>query len=372
MCQIKKVTLHHIRMNLKNPFTTSYGSYTERDLIITEIQDNDGIIGWGEGVAFSTPWYTEETVKTSWHMMEDFLIPFLFNKKINHPSELVQRYAIIKRNQMAKAAIEQAVWDLYAKKQNKSLSNVIGGSRKAIEAGVAIGIQPKDTLLKTIEERLEEGYKRLKVKIKPDQDYKLLKDIRTAFPNVPLMADANSAYSLADMDRLKSLDEFQLMMIEQPLASDDIIDHARLQSELKTPICLDESIVTYADARKAIEIGSCQVINIKIGRVGGITEAKRIHDLCQQKGVPVWCGGMLETGIGRAHNIALASLPNFQLPGDISASSRYWYEDIVYPEFHVEDGMISVPNQPGIGVTVDRQKLQKYTVSKKTFVNQDA
>lgn len=363
--KIKRITLHLIKMNLVSPFSTSLGTVTERESILIEAEDSNGMTGWGEAVAFSTPWYTEETVKTCWHILEDLLIPSVLGKTLSHPEELQPIFAKLKRNNMAKAGLEGAVWDLYAKNLNQSLSASIGGSRESIEAGVVVGIDDPDALIGKISAYLEEGYKRVKIKIKPGHDYDLLEKIRNHFPDLPLMADANSAYTLEDIPRLKALDEFKLMMIEQPLASDDIIDHAILQSELETPICLDESIISYEDARKAIQLGSCRVINIKLGRVGGILEAIKIHDLCRGKGIPVWCGGMLETGISRAHNIAIASLPQFTIPGDISSSSRYWKEDVILPEVKVESGRIKVPAGPGIGFDINREVLKKHTLASK-------
>lgn len=365
--EIEEITLHQIKMKLKTPFETSYGVYTNREFIIVEMKDQEGTVGWGECVAFSEPWYTEETIKTSWHMMEDFFIPLLFKSEIKHPSEISKVFSVFKRNNMAKAALEQAAWDLYAKQNKVSLSKLLGGTQAKIKSGVAVGLQPISELISTIEKYIEDGYQRVKLKIKPGQEYDLIKEVRQAFPDLQIMVDANSAYTFDDLEKLKALDEFNLLMIEQPLASDDIVDHRRLQQELTTPICLDESIVTYDDARKAIELSSCKVINVKMGRVGGLYEAKRIHDLCKEKGVSVWCGGMLETGIGRAHNIALASLEHFTIPGDISASSRYWEEDIINPEVVVDNGFIDVPNLPGIGYTVDYKKLEKYQEATKTF-----
>ncbi|MFS0864437.1 o-succinylbenzoate synthase [Fredinandcohnia sp. 179-A 10B2 NHS] len=364
---IKKVTLHLIEQSLLSPFVTSMGSVNVRESIIVEVEDDEGTVGWGEVVAFSTPWYTEETIKTTWHMLEDFILPSLLQTTIEHPATFQSISQNIKRNNMAKASVETAIWDLYAKKQNLPLSDVIGGTREKIDSGVVVSIHTIDQVLRKIESHLEEGYKRIKIKIKPGQDVKLLSQIRKEFPTVPLMADANSAYTLNDIARLKSLDEFELMMIEQPLGADDIVDHATLQQEITTPVCLDESIVTLDDARKAIELGSCQMINIKIGRVGGLSEAIQIHNLCKEKNVPVWCGGMLETGISRAHNIALASLANFTIPGDISASSRYWEKDIINPSVIVENGTIKVPREPGIGYEVNREHLRKITKVSKTF-----
>jgi O-succinylbenzoate synthase len=367
--RVKEMTLRHMRMRLKFPFTTSFGTLQDRDFILLEAKDENGNSGWGESVAFHSPWYSEETMKTNWHVLEDFLIPALLDQEIQHPDEVSEIFSNIRKNNMAKSTLEGAVWDLYSQEKGISLASALGGEKSKIEVGISIGIQDTvDDLLRLIERHVEEGYKRIKVKIKPGWDVDVMKAIRKAFPDVPLMADANSAYTLRDMDTLKALDEFHLMMIEQPLSSDDIVDHAQLQKEIKTPVCLDESIHSYEDARKAIELGSCKIINIKIGRVGGLTESKRIHDLCQSHNIPVWCGGMLESGIGRAHNVALTTLPNFTLPGDTAASSRYWEKDIIKPEVTVKDGYITVPETPGIGYEPDLEAIESFTVEKKTYL----
>ena len=366
--RLVEVTMHELIMQMKTPFTTSLGSMQDKRFLVLEAKDESGVIGWGEGVAFEEPSYTEETFKTSRHMLEDFLIPALLGTELKHPDEVFEMFRSIRRNNMAKAAIEGAVWDIYAQLMNQPLANVIGGSQGKIEVGISIGLQPTDEqLIQTIKHYIDEGYKRIKVKIKPGKDIELLHTIRQAFPTIPLMADANSAYTLEDMERLKKLDEFNLMMIEQPLAHDDIVDHALLQKQIKTPICLDESITSLEDTRKAIQLGSCGVINIKIARVGGISEAKRIHDYCMEHHIPVWCGGMLEAGIGRAQNVALTSLANFTMPGDTAASSRYWYEDIISPEVTVENGYIKVPQKQGLGYEVNRALIEKYSVNKTTY-----
>ena len=365
---VRKVILHNMVMTLKNPFTTSFGTFLDKEFFVIEMEDETGASGFGESVAFSSPWYSEETVETNKHIMGQFLIPLLLESPIEHPDEVSIRFKPIRRNNMAKSALENAVWDLYAKRNNNPLYKELGGVKQQIDVGISIGIQPtaKD-LVHVIEEFVNEGYKRMKVKIKPGADYEMLKEVRRHFPDILLMADANSAYTLDDLDTFKKLDELNLMMIEQPLAHDDIIDHAKLQSVLATPICLDESIHSIEDARKAIELGSCKIINIKIGRVGGITESKKIHDYCSQQGIAVWCGGMLESGIGRAHNIALTTLPQFILPGDTASSSRYWEKDIIEPEVFVEKGVIHVPNKPGIGYDVNRQVLESFRVDKTVF-----
>ncbi|WP_121663154.1 o-succinylbenzoate synthase [Metabacillus litoralis] len=363
MIKVEKVTLYHITQKLKVPFTSSIGYVSDRDSIIVEVIDCDGVSGWGEVVAFSTPWYTEETISTCFHLLKDILIPLVISEPFEHPDELQEIFKRIKRNQMAKASLEGAIWDLYAKKKNISLSTALGGVRNEIECGVVVGISSLSNMIEQITRYNEEGYKRFKIKISPDQDMKIVEEIRKRFPDLPLMADANSSYTLKDVERLKELDQFGLMMIEQPLAADDIIDHAKLQEKLSTPICLDESITTSEDARKAIELGSCQVINIKPGRVGGLTESKKIHDLCLKNDIPVWCGGMLETSISRAHNLALASLANFTIPGDISSSSRYWEQDIVDPEIKSVAGKISLQNGLGIGFDVKKDMIKELATS---------
>lgn len=365
---IKEVMIRHLKMQLNSPFSTSFGTITDKEFLLLEVKDELGRIGWGESVAFVAPWYTEETLKTTWHMLEDFLIPLILNKEIKHPDEVGRLFATVRKNYMAKSAIEGAVWDLYAQSKNQSLTEALGGNKDKIEVGISIGIQPTiEQQIAVVNQAIKDGYKRIKVKIKPGWDVNVIRALREEFPNLPMMADANSAYTLNDVDLLKELDKYNLMMIEQPLAHDDIIDHAILQKQIKTPICLDESIQSLEDARKAIELGSCKIINIKIGRVGGISEAKRIHDYCEDKGIPVWCGGMLESGIGRAHNIALTTLSNFSLPGDTAGSSHYWKRDIIQPEVIVEDGYINVPKKSGIGYEPDLEVIHHYTVSSKVY-----
>ncbi|MDM5250621.1 MULTISPECIES: o-succinylbenzoate synthase [unclassified Lysinibacillus] len=366
--KLEQITVRHIKMPMKAPFSTSFGTIDEKEFLLIEAIDQSGTVGWGEAVAFVAPWYTEETLKTTWHMLEDFLIPILLHKEIGHPDEVSTLFSSIRRNCMAKASIEGAMWDIYAQQTEQSLAQALGGDKERIEVGVSVGIQSStEALIELLKGHVNKGYKRVKVKIKPGHDVEVIRAIRAEMPDLPLMVDANSAYTLNDMNVLQQLDAFNLLMIEQPLAVDDIVDHAKLQRKLKTPICLDESITSYEDARKAIELGSCGVINIKIGRVGGLTEAKRIHDLCKENNIPVWCGGMLEAGIGRAHNIALTSLANFILPGDTAGSSHYWYEDIISPEVFVEDGYIHVPQTIGIGYTPNMQVIDKLTFNKKVY-----
>ncbi|MDY0407583.1 o-succinylbenzoate synthase [Virgibacillus soli] len=365
---IQKIVLHKLKMRLNKPFSTSFGTINDKEFFIIEAIDDEGNHGFGESVAFTTPWYTEETTETCFHILQNFLIPLLRENKITHPNDISQLFSVIKRNNMAKAAIEGAIWDLHAKRQGISLAQALGGKREWIDVGVAIGIQPtmKD-LLHTIERHMEAGFKRIKLKIKPGQDIEVLREVRQAFPYVPIMADANSAYTLKDIALLKELDAFDLMMVEQPLAHDDIVDHATLQRKINTPICLDESIHSFDDVRHAIALGSCKIINIKTGRVGGLTEAVRIHDLCRDNEIPVWCGGMLEAGVGRVQNIALAALAQFTLPADMAGSAHYWEKDIIFPEVVVEDGRVKVPDRPGIGYEIDRNALEQFTVQKMEF-----
>lgn len=366
--KIVNITIRQLKMKLKEPFTTSFGTFIDRDFLVLEAQDQDGTIGWGESVAFHSPWYNEETLQTNWHMLEDFLIPLLLNKEIHHPDEVSELFAPIRKNNMAKSTIEGAVWDIYAQQTNQSLASALGGTRDKIEVGISIGIQQSiEELVELVDGYVKEGYKRIKVKIKPGWDMEVMRILRDTFPDVAMMADANSAYRLEDAELLKQLDAFNLTMIEQPLASDDIIDHTQLQKMLETPICLDESIHSLEDARKAVELGSTKIINIKIGRVGGLTEAKKIHDYCEANDIPVWCGGMLESGIGRAHNVALTTLSNFTLPGDTASSNRYWDKDIIKPEVVSKNGYINVPQAAGIGYEIDREAVESFTVVKKHY-----
>lgn len=366
--KIEKITLRRLHMTMKTPFTTSFGTMQKKDFLLASVTDEKGNEGWGESVGFTYPWYSEETTETIIHMLQDFLIPEVLGKTIEHPEQLNERFQIVRKNHMAKSTLEGAVWDLYAKRQGITLAEALGGKRKQIEVGISIGIEENvDDLLSNIRKFLAEGYKRIKVKIKPGYDVEVIRLIREEFPDVPLMADANSAYTLDDAELLKQLDEFNLMMIEQPLAYDDIIDHAELQKQISTPICLDESIHSFEDARKAVELGSCKIINIKIGRVGGLLEAKKIHDYCYENGIDVWCGGMLESGIGRAHNVALTTLPGFSMPGDTAGSSRYFEKDVITPEVVAEDGLITVPEADGIGYDADLAAIDSYTVDRWDF-----
>lgn len=366
--KIVRVVLRHLSMKLKAPFTTSFGTTTEKQFLLVEAYDEAGNVGYGESTAMLDPFYNEETLKTNHHLLRDYLIPLVLGKDLAHPDDCINLFLPVRRNMMAKAALEGAIWDLYAKRENLSLSRAIGGEKTSIAVGVSIGIQPDiPAMLKQVEGFLAEGYQRMKVKIKPGFDIDVIAAIRKEFGQIPLMADANSAYTLADSERLKQLDQFDLMMIEQPLAHDDIVDHALLQRQMNTPICLDESIHTVDDARKALDLGSCRIINIKVGRVGGLSLSRQIHDLCLEQSIPVWCGGMLESGVGRAHNVAITTLPGFTLPGDTSGSNRYWYEDIIEPEVVVKNGFIEVPATPGIGYQVNQKKLDAVTQASESY-----
>lgn len=365
---VDRIELYHIKMKLVSPFVTSMGAETDEEHIIIKV-DGEGITGWGECVAAANPFYTYETVQTAWHILSDFLIPGILVKKFDTIDEAISTWEKVRGHNMAKAGLEAALWDMFAKSKSISLSKMLGGVRDKIDAGVSIGIQSSaNELIKKVESYLDEGYKRIKIKIQPENDLRLIEAVRKEFPNILLQVDANSAYTINDVIIFKAMDEFNLLLIEQPLGYDDIYQHAKLQREIETPICLDESIRSRDDTRTAIELESCKIINIKPGRVGGFTEAKLIHDYCTSKNIPVWHGGMLESGIGRAGNVALASLPNFTLPGDISASKRYFKSDIVEPEFVLnEDGTMNVPSKPGIGVEVNLEILEKVTVRKEVF-----
>ena len=366
--RIERVELFVVRLPLKRAYETSGSRETHQTRVIARVE-SEGAVGWGESVAPELPWYSGETPKTVWYALDEIMIPALLAADLHQPEDTERILAWIREHRMAKATLEMAIWDLFAKRDGRSLSKLIGGTRDRILCGVAIGIQPSiEDLLATIRRELSAGYQRVKVKIKPGWDGSVAQAIRDAFPDLPFMLDANSAYTLADAPLFKRIDAFAPTMIEQPLAHDDIVDHATLQREIKTPICLDESIHTGDDARKAIELGATRVINIKAGRVGGLTSARRIHDVCREAGVPVWCGGMLEMGIGRAHNVHLASLPNFSLPGDVSASERYFATEIIGEPFTVQpDGTMRVPTGPGIGVTVLEKVIRKMAVQTKEY-----
>jgi O-succinylbenzoate synthase len=353
-------------MPLVHFFETSFGRTTERRIILVTVHA-DGLEGWGECVADEHPFYNSESTETAWYVLEKYLAPAVVGREIATGGDVTKLLPGVRRHRMAKGALENAVWDAEAAEKDTSLWKLLGGSRTQLPCGVSIGIQDSpEQLLEKIETELNSGYQRIKLKCKPGWDVNILERVRGRFPNITLTVDANSAYTTKDFDHLQSFDRFNLLMIEQPLWSDDFYFHARLQKQLKTAICLDEAIHHARDAQAAIELGACRIINIKVGRVGGFSEAIKVHDVCQQNQIPVWCGGMLETGIGRAHNIALSTLPNFTLPGDVSASARYWKEDIIEPEVTVSaKGLIDFdPAKAGRGYEVKKDLIEKLTVRK--------
>jgi len=367
--KIEKIALRQIRMPLVHFFETSFGRTYERQIVLVEAL-SEGVSGWGEITCGEKPFYNEEWTDSAWMIVRDYVAPRVAGKDLGGPEEVAPLTAHIRGHRMARGGVEAAVWDLAARQAGVPLWKQIGGgARKEIACGVSIGIQDSvGQLLDKIRTELDAGYQRIKIKIKPGWDIGVVRQVRERFPSIKLMADANSAYTLADADHLRKLDDFYLMMIEQPLAHDDIIDHAVLQARLRTPICLDECIRSARHAEQAIRLRACGIINIKLGRVGGFLEARRIHDATMEAGLPVWCGGMLESGIGRAHNIALSTLPNFVLPGDVSASRRYWARDIITPPVEVTPrGTIVVGDQPGFGYDIDREFLDSITVRQETL-----
>lgn len=366
--RLTRVTLRELRMNLIAPFETSFGRTTERRILLAETEV-DGATGWGEVVASENPFYSPETIETEWHIIRDFVWPMLKAKEFASAADVDGLLHHIRGHNMAKGGVEAAIWDAEARLKGVPLWKLLGGDKAEIACGVSIGIKPTaDELLEAIEKEILAGYQRIKVKIKPGWDVDVLAKIRDRFPRIKLMADANSAYTLTDLPTLRQMERFYLMMIEQPLGWDDIYSHVELQKQLETPICLDECIFTEGQARAAVELGACRIINIKLGRVGGHSVARRMQEYCRQRSIPVWCGGMLESGIGRAHNIAMSTLPGFSLPGDVSASKRYWEEDIIDPEVEVtREGTIRVPTAPGIGFEPRRDRIETLTVRKEVL-----
>src|SRR6266404_1219454 len=363
--QVRGMTLQEIRMKLVAPFETSMERTEARRILLVQA-DVDGVTGWGECVAGESPYYSPETTDTAWLVLRDFLWPMVKGKEFASAGEVWSLLRRVRGHNMAKASLETAVWDAEAKQKGIPLAKLIGGVREKIASGVSIGIKESlDELATAVQKELAAGYQRIKIKIKPGKDLEQVRRLRQDFPRIKLIVDANSAYTLNDWPLLKQLEGFYLMMIEQPLGWDDLYSHVELQKKLDTPICLDECIHTEEHARAAVELGACKIMNIKLGRIGGHTVARRIHDLCQRHGIPVWCGGMLESGIGRAHNIALSTLPSFTLPGDVAASKRYWEEDIIHPEVIVTpQGTIRVPTCPGIGFEPRLDRIDKLTVRK--------
>ncbi len=366
LVKIKSIELIEINLPLVHFFETSFGRTYNRRIILCRVEDEDGNEGWGECTAGETPSYSEEWTDSCWEVLEKILAPMVIGKYLKDASEVWNLMRKVRGNRMSKAAVETAVWDLEAKKLNVPLWKHLGGVRNEIDCGVSIGIQDSvEKLLEKIQTEIDAGYKRIKIKIAPGWDFDIVKKVRETFGETLLMADANSAYTLDDIDLFKRLNAFCLMMFEQPLSHSDIFDHAKLQAEINTPICLDESIKSPADARQAIEMKACQIINVKLGRVGGHFQAKLVEEICRKSNIPVWCGGMLESGIGRSHNIAMSTLAGFTLPGDVSASKRYWFEDIIEPEVSVtKKGTIIAPENAGIGFEVKRVRIDNLTVRK--------
>jgi O-succinylbenzoate synthase len=366
---IQSIELREIRLPLIHFFETSFGRTTERRIILARVTDADGAEGWGECTAGEGPFYSEEWTDSCWVTLNEFLAPMVIGKEIDSASKAFGLMKPVRGHRMAKATIENACWDLEAKKLGAPLWKHLGGSQPEISCGVSIGIQDSpEILLEKIRKEVDAGYQRIKIKIKPGWDVRIVEQVRKEFPDIRLMGDANSAYTLADVPLFQELDKYNLMMLEQPLSHDDIFDHAQLQKQIKTAVCLDESIHSAEDAQHAIELGSCRIINVKLGRVGGHSEAKRIEAVTRAHDIAVWCGGMLESGVGRAHNIAMSTLAGFTLPGDVSASKRYWSEDIIEPAVVVSDkGTITPPEGPGIGFNLNMPRIDSLTVRKETI-----
>ena len=366
---ISRIELREINLPLIHFFETSFGRTTTRRIILVRVADRDGAEGWGECTAGEGPFYSEEWAETAWPTLKEFLAPMVVGKQVEDAPSVFELMRKVRGHRMAKAAIETACWDLEARRLGQPLWRHLGGVQDEIACGVSIGIQESpDALLEKIDREVSAGYQRIKIKIKPGWDIDIVRQVRERFPQIRLSGDANSAYSLNDVDLFRRLDEFNLMMLEQPLAHDDMFDHAELQKMISTPLCLDESIKTPADAEHAIGLGACRIINVKLGRVGGHAEAKRVEAIAREKGIPVWCGGMLESGIGRAHNIAMSTLAGFTLPGDVSASARYWHEDVIDPPVTVTPaGTIKAPDKPGIGFEVNQARIDRLTVRSETI-----
>jgi len=364
MLKIKSVELTEINLPLVHFFETSFGRTYERRIILVRVRDADGAEGWGEITCGETPGYSDEWTDSAWETAEKILAPMVVGREVESAADVWDLMKWVRGHRMAKSGIETACWDLEAKKLRVPLWRHLGGVNQVIECGVSIGIQDSiEQLIDKIRTELDAGYKRIKIKISPRWDYDVIKAVRAEFGDILLMGDANSAYTLADIDLLKSLEEFNLMMLEQPLPYDDIVDHAKLQAQLNTPVCLDEPIKSPEDARKAIELKSGRIINLKNGRVGGHSQSKQVEKICREAGMPVWCGGMLESGIGRAHNIAISTLAGYTMPGDVSASKRYWHEDIIDPAVEVsENGTITAPEGPGIGFQINRTRIDRVKV----------
>jgi len=359
--QIRSIELTEINLPLVQFFETSFGRTYKRRIILVRVEDTDGADGWGEVTCGEVPGYSDEWTDSAWVTAEKILAPMVVGKEVDSAADVFNLMKPARGHRMAKSGIETACWDLEAKKLGVPLWRHLGGVNSTIDCGVSIGIQDSvEQLLEKIRTELEAGYQRIKIKIAPHWDYGVIKAVRAEFGDILLMGDANSAYTLKDIDKLRSLDEFDLMMLEQPLPYDDIVDHAKLQAQIKTPICLDEPIKSPDDARKAVELGSGKIINIKNGRVGGHTQSRLVERVCRENNIAAWCGGMLESGIGRAHNIAISTLAGYTMPGDVSASKRYWHEDIIEPAVEVSpEGTITAPDEPGIGFDVRQERIEK-------------
>jgi O-succinylbenzoate synthase len=366
--RIEQIKLREIRMRLRAPFETSFGAIQDRRIMLLEVISG-GVSGWGEGTAMEGPFYNSETIDTAWVILSQFLTPLVLDKEITSAADIPNLLAGVRGNEMAKAPLENAVWHLESILRGVPLSRLIGGTLTEIPCGVSLGIQPTiDRLLSMVEKEVAAGYQRIKLKIKPGKDVDVVREVRKRFGNIRLSVDANSAYSLDDAPHLRQLDEFNLMMIEQPLDWDDIYQHSELQMKLRTPICLDESLRNLRSTQAALDLSACRVVNIKLGRVGGHTEASLIQAHCASRGAPVWCGGMIESGIGRAHNIAMSTQRGFIWPGDVSASQRYWDEDIIDPEVWVApNGVIHVPQSPGLGYEIRTRRIEQLTVRQQEF-----
>jgi O-succinylbenzoate synthase len=365
--RVERAELRLVPLRLRERFEISSGGRQDRMILLIALR-GEGAVGWGECVAAEDPGYSYETTETAWHVLTEFVLPKIVGRSATDPADFMAPARWVRGHHMAKAGAEMAAWDLYAKLRGLPLPEALGSATRPVAVGVSVGLKPTDDeLLENIASYVADGYRRVKIKIKPGRDVEMVAKVRARFPDVALSVDANAAYTLADADRLAELDPLGLVMIEQPLAYDDLRDHVRLQERLTTSICLDESIESAHDASLALELGACRIVNIKPGRVGGHAGAKAVHDVCAARGVPVWCGGMLESGVGRAHNVSLATLPGFTLPGDISASRRYWERDIVSPEFELRDGTLRLPEGAGIAVEPDLERIEKLTVRRASF-----
>lgn len=363
--RVQEITLRKVQLPLKSPFITHQVKLENRPLIIVEAMDEEGLVGYGEVTAFPTPFYTYETMETAWYVLEKLIVPRILENELVHPENFINLTNDIQGHPMAKAGLEGALWDLYGKQRGQSLSSILGGKRPVVPAGAVISLT--DHWESDIKSLKKEGYQRYKLKVRKGSEAEAISAVQRLDPTLPVMIDANGQYDEKDMEHLIALDEYGLMMIEQPFKAGDFYLHQRLQQEMKTPLCLDESIMSFHDAVQAVQLQSCRIINVKISRVGGLSAAKKIHDYCMESNIPVWCGGMVESGISKAHSLALASLPNFTIAGDLSSSTRYFEKDLISPGISMNGGEIDVPDEPGIGVDVDREYLESVTHQMSVF-----